>query len=84
MRIRILARETMELVCLHNRDEAGIEPKVPIHNVDSGPNRHVGNSRGGVVMEDLGHDWSSGWCGGDWFEYRRSSRRRSGTRPFLP
>ena len=55
----------MELVCLHHRDEAGMELKVPIPNVDSRPNVHVGNSGGGVVAKCLGHDWSSGWCGGD-------------------
>ena len=83
MRVRVLARQTMELVCLHHRDEAGIELEVPIPSVYSRPNGHVGNSRGGVVTEGLGHDWSSGWCGGDCFDCRKSSRRR-GTRPFLP
>jgi hypothetical protein len=33
--------------------------------VDSGPNRHVGNSGGGVVVECLGHSSSSGWYRGD-------------------
>jgi hypothetical protein len=35
-------------------------------------------------MECLGHAWSTGWCEGDWFDYQRSGRGRSGTRPFLP
>ena len=65
MHVCVLIRQTMELVCLHHRDEAGTELEVPIPNVNSGPNGHVGNSDGGVVMEGLGHDWSSGWCGGD-------------------
>ena len=60
----VLTRQTMELVCLHHRDEASMELKVAIPNVNSGPNGHVGNSGGGVVMEGIGHDWSSGWCGG--------------------
>ena len=68
MRVCVLARQTMELVCLHHHDEAGMELKVPIPNVNSGPNRHVGNSGGGVAVEGLGHDWSRGWCGGDWFD----------------
>ena len=63
MRIRVLAWQTMELVCLHHRDEAGAEVKVPLPNIDRGPNGHVGNSGGGVVAEGLGHDWSGGWCG---------------------
>ena len=21
-----------------------------------------------IVAEGLGHDWSSGWCGGDWLD----------------
>ena len=62
MRVRILAWQTMELVCLHHHDEAGTELEVPIPNVNSRPNGHVGNSRGGVVAECLGHDWSGGWC----------------------
>ena len=83
MRICILAWQTTELVWLDHRDEAGTELKVPIPNVNSGPNRHVGNSGGGVVTEGLGHDWISGWCGGDSFVCRWSGGR-SGTGPFLP
>jgi len=55
--------QTMELVCLYHRDEPGTELEVPIPNVNSGPNGHVGNNEGGVVEEGLGHAWSSGWCG---------------------
>jgi hypothetical protein len=61
--VHVLAGQTMELVCLQHRNEADTELKVPIPNVNSGPNAHIGNSGGGVVMEGLGHDWSSGWCG---------------------
>ena len=53
----------MELVCLHHRDEASTELEAHIPNVNSGPNGHIGNSWGGAVVEGLGHDWSSGWCG---------------------
>jgi len=84
MCICLLARQTMELVCLHHRDQASAQLEVSIAHVDSGPNRHIGNSGGGVVAECLGCSGSSGWCGGDWFDCRRSSRRRSGMRPFLP
>ena len=76
MRVRVLVWQTMELVCLHHRDEASTELEVPIPNVDSGPNGHVRNSGGGVITEGLGHDWSSGWCGGDWFDCQRSSRSK--------
>ena len=65
MHVCVLAWQTMELVRLHHRDKAGTELKVPITDVDSRPNRHVGNSGGGEVMEGLGHDWSTGWCRGD-------------------
>ena len=63
MRVCVLARQTMELVRLHHRDEADTELKVPIPNVNSEPDGHVGNSGGGVIVEGPGHDWSSGWCG---------------------
>ena len=63
MRVRVLSWQTMELVCLHHRDEASMKLEVPSPNVNSGPNGHVGNNEGGVVAECLGHDWSSGWCG---------------------
>ena len=64
MHVRVLTWQTRELVCLHHRDEASAELKVPIPSVASRPNGHVGNSGDRVVMECLGHDWSSGWCGG--------------------
>ena len=54
MRVCVLAWQTMQLVCLHHCDEAGAELEVPIPNVDIRPNRHVGNSGGGVVAEGLG------------------------------
>ena len=53
MRVRVLAWQTMELVRLHHRDEASTELEVPIPNVDSGPNRHIGNIGGGVVTKGL-------------------------------
>ena len=65
MHVCVLAWQPMELVCLHHRDEAGMELKVPITDVDSRPNRHVGNNGGGVVTEGLGHDGSNRWCGDD-------------------
>ena len=46
MRVHVLAWQTMELVCLHHRDEAGTKLEFPIPNIDSGPNGHVGNSGG--------------------------------------
>ena len=55
MRIRILARQTMEWVCLHHCDEASTEVEVPIASVDSRPNGHVSSSRDGVAAENLGH-----------------------------
>ena len=51
MRVRVLAWQTMELVCLHHRVEAGMELKVPIPNIDSGPNGHVGNGRDEELTE---------------------------------
>jgi hypothetical protein len=63
MRVRVLTRQTKELVCLHHRDEANAELKVSDVRVDSGPNGHIGNSGDGVVTECLGHDGSSRWCG---------------------
>jgi hypothetical protein len=66
----ILTRQTTELVCLHHCDEARSELKISGAHVDSGPNGHISNSKGGVVAEGLGHRRSSGWCGGDWFTYR--------------
>jgi len=47
----VLARQTTELVCLYHRDEANAQLKVSSARVDSGPNGHVGNSGGGVVVE---------------------------------
>ena len=84
MHVRVLTWQTRELVCLHHHDEAGVELEAPIAGVDNRPNGHVGNSGARVVVEGLGHDWSSGWCRGDWFDCQKSSRRRSGMRPFLP
>jgi hypothetical protein len=57
------SRKCWELVCLHHHDEAGTELKIPIPNVNSRPNKRVGNSKGAIVAEGLGHDWTSGWCG---------------------
>ena len=54
MRVHVLAWHTMELVCLHHHDEAGMELKVPLPNIDSRPNGHVGNSGGGVVADGTG------------------------------
>jgi hypothetical protein len=51
------------LVRLHHHDEAGAKLEVPIPNVDRGPNGHVGNDKGGVVVEGLGYTWNSRWCG---------------------
>ena len=47
----VLTRQTIELVCLHHRYEASPELKVFGARVDSGPNGHIGNNRGGVVVE---------------------------------
>jgi hypothetical protein len=47
----ILAWQTIELVCLYHRDEASPELKVSGARVDSGPNGHIGNSGGGVVVQ---------------------------------
>jgi hypothetical protein len=64
MHIRVLTRQTRELVCLHHHDEASAELEVPIPNVDSRPNGHVSNSGDRVVdvAKRLSHDWSTGWC----------------------
>ena len=47
----VLAWQTTELVLLHHHYEAYPELKVSGAYVDSGPNGHVGNSGGGVVVE---------------------------------
>ena len=47
----ILAWQAIEQVCLHHHNQASLELKVSSARVDSGPNGHVGNSRGGVVVE---------------------------------
>ena len=47
----VLTWQTIELVCLHHRYEASPELEVSGARVDSGPNGHIGNSGGGVVME---------------------------------
>ena len=65
MHVRVLTWQTRELVCIHHRDEASVELEVFIAGADSRPNGHVGNSGDGVVMDCLGHDWSSRWCRGD-------------------
>ena len=42
----VLARQTIELVCLHHRDQASTSS-----HVDSGSNEHVGNSKRGSSRE---------------------------------
>jgi len=59
----VLARQTIELVCLHHRDQASAQLEDSIVRVDTGPNGHIGDSGGGVVAEGLGHCGSSRWCG---------------------
>ena len=51
MNIRVLLRQAMELACLYHLYEANTELEVSIPNIDSRPNGHVGNSRGGVIAE---------------------------------
>ena len=51
MRVRVLTWQTMELVCLHHRDEASAELEVSGPSVDSGPGGHVGNVGNRVVAE---------------------------------
>jgi hypothetical protein len=43
--------QTTKLVCLHHRDQASSKLKVSSPSIESGPDGHVGNSRGGVVTE---------------------------------
>jgi len=47
----ILTGQTTKLVCLYHCDEASPELKVSGAHVDSRPNGHIGNNKGGVVME---------------------------------
>ena len=50
MCVCVLAWQTMELVCLHHRDEASTELEVSHARVDSGPIGHIGNSRDKVLV----------------------------------
>jgi hypothetical protein len=50
----VLTWQTTKLVCLHHRDKASAQLKVSSPNVDSGPNRHIGNSGGRVVAKWIG------------------------------
>jgi len=60
--VGIFALQATELTCLHHRDEASMDLKVAIPNIDSGPNGHVGNIGSGVITESLGHREKYGWC----------------------
>ena len=51
MHICVLARQTIEWVCLYHHDEASPKLEVSVARVDSGSNGHVSNSRDGVVAE---------------------------------
>jgi hypothetical protein len=47
----VFAWQATELAHLYHRNQASPELKVYSARVDSGPNGHVGNNGGGVVME---------------------------------
>jgi hypothetical protein len=86
MGIGVLTRKSTEWTHLYHCDQANMDLKVLVPEVDSGPGRHIGNSRIRELTERLlGHGSSSSsryrreWSGYQW--YGRGSRDTS---PLLP